>query len=118
MYFRKNKEKMLQEETKAGIILRCIITFYIYLVRYYLGDKEEMSKRRFGFLGLYFLLTVYFTSNGITQEAQQIDPEMMKAYIKMMAVNENLVDKEAVDLELTNILIIPQQNNSGSGNIE
>lgn len=48
-----------------------------------------MSKKRSLVLGLSFILAVYIVSPGIAQEAQQMDPEMMEAYMKMMATNEN-----------------------------
>jgi hypothetical protein len=48
-----------------------------------------MSKKHSLILGLCFILTVFIGINGIAQEAQQMDPEMMEAYMKMMAPNEN-----------------------------
>ena len=40
-------------------------------------------------LCLCFMLTGFIGIKGIAQEAQQMDPEMMEVYMKMMAPNEN-----------------------------
>jgi len=48
-----------------------------------------MLKKRSLVLGLSFVLTVFMVSTGIAQEGQQMDPEMMEAYMKLIAPNEN-----------------------------
>ncbi len=48
-----------------------------------------MLKRGSRILGLSFILTVFIVSAGIAQEGQQMDPEMMEAYMKLIAPNEN-----------------------------
>jgi hypothetical protein len=48
-----------------------------------------MLKRSSRILGLGFILTVFIVSAGIAQEGQQMDPEMMEAYMKLNAPNEN-----------------------------
>lgn len=48
-----------------------------------------MSKKRYLVLGLSFILTLAIMSAGVAQEAQQMDPEMMEAYMKLNAPNEN-----------------------------
>lgn len=49
----------------------------------------EMLKKRSLILGLSFVLTFWCVSAGIAQEGQQMDPEMMEAYMKLIAPNEN-----------------------------
>ena len=51
--------------------------------------EEEMKKKNIQILGLCFVLTVFIVRAGIAQEAQQMDPEMMAAYMKLNAPNEN-----------------------------
>lgn len=48
-----------------------------------------MLKRGYKILGFSFILTVFIVSAGIAQEGQQVDPEMMEAYMKQMTPNEN-----------------------------
>jgi hypothetical protein len=48
-----------------------------------------MSKKKSLILSFCFAFTLFIGSTGIAQEAQQIDPEMMEAYMKLQATNEN-----------------------------
>ena len=48
-----------------------------------------MQKKLFFILGLCLVLTSLSFDAGVTQEAQQVDPKVMEAYMKIMAVNEN-----------------------------
>jgi len=48
-----------------------------------------MSRKRLLILGLSGVLTLWIVSAGIAQEGQQMDPEMMEAYMKLIAPNEN-----------------------------
>ena len=48
-----------------------------------------MLKKSSLILGLSFVLTLWIVSAGIAQAGQQMDPEMMEAYMKLMAPNEN-----------------------------
>lgn len=48
-----------------------------------------MSKKYSLILSLYFAFAVFTMTTGIAQEAQQMDPEMMEAYMKLNAPNEN-----------------------------
>ena len=41
------------------------------------------------FLFLCFIMAVFLVGQGIAQETEQMNPEMMEAYMKMMAVTEN-----------------------------
>jgi hypothetical protein len=48
-----------------------------------------MFKRSLWILGLCFVLTSFIVHAGMAQETKQTKQEMMEAYMKMMAVNEN-----------------------------
>ena len=48
-----------------------------------------MSKKHSLILGFCLVLTVFMVSAVISQETQQMDPEMMEAYMKLNAPNEN-----------------------------
>lgn len=48
-----------------------------------------MSRKRLLFSGFSVVLTLWVVSAGIAQESHQIDPEMMEAYMKLNAPNEN-----------------------------
>jgi hypothetical protein len=48
-----------------------------------------MLKRSSRILGLGVVLTLWIVSAGIAQEGQQMDPEMIEAYMKLNAPNEN-----------------------------
>jgi len=49
----------------------------------------EMSRKRLLISGFSVVLTLWVVSAGIAQENHQIDPEMMEAYMKLNAPNEN-----------------------------
>jgi hypothetical protein len=49
----------------------------------------EMSRKRLLISGFSVVLTLWVVSAGIAQESHQIDPEMMEAYMKLNAPNEN-----------------------------
>lgn len=48
-----------------------------------------MPKKSYLILGLSFILPIWCVTAGIAQESQQMDPEMMAAYMKLNAPNEN-----------------------------